>query len=171
MNYTYIEQLLERYWEGNSTLEEERILKSFFQQNNVPENLQPYADYFKYMASCDAMCLSPEFDKRFDSIISQEETSDVHVEAVVIPFRKRLMPFLQAAAAVAVTLTVGGAALKGLMNEDDIDYGSNLTSETYIQKEDVKQVIETAQRTLTAKADSIILDKETKTDVIEKQNE
>ena len=164
MNYTYIEQLLDRYWQGETTLEEERILKSFFEQNDVPESLKPYADYFKFLANGDEIHLSSDFDKRFDDIMAEENSSDVHVKALKIPFRKRLMPFLQAAAAVAVTLTVGGAALKGLMSEDELDYGSNLTSETYVKSDEVKHVIETAQRTMTAKADSIKVEPNTNID-------
>ena len=30
MDYKYITQLLERYWEGTTSLEEEQILKAFF---------------------------------------------------------------------------------------------------------------------------------------------
>ena len=33
MNYQYIEQLLERYWDCQTTLEEEQILRSFFKQD------------------------------------------------------------------------------------------------------------------------------------------
>ena len=29
MDYKYIEQLLERYWQGETTLQEENILRSF----------------------------------------------------------------------------------------------------------------------------------------------
>jgi len=155
LNYTYIEQLLNRYWEGETTLEEERILRSFFQQNEVQEDMQPYKDLFTLMNEDADIKLDSAFDKRFEDIIAEEEGKIVRAKAVVIPFRKRLMPFLQAAAAVAVTLTIGGAAMKSLMNEDDIDYGSNLTSETYVQKKDVQQVIETVQSTMTAKTDSI----------------
>ena len=36
MDYKYINQLLERYWECKTTLEEEQILRSFFSQLCVP---------------------------------------------------------------------------------------------------------------------------------------
>lgn len=171
MNYTYIEQLLERYWDGNTTLEEERILKSFFSQNDVPETLRPYADYFNCLAEDAEMRVSDDFDKRFENIIAEEEADDMKTKAIKVTFRHRIMPFLQAAAAVAVILTVGGAALRGLMSEEDIDYGDNLTSETYIQKEEVKQVLETVQRNMTAKADSIKFDQNTDAKVEKLQTE
>ena len=34
MDYKYIEQLLERYWEGETTLQEEAILRAFFSQED-----------------------------------------------------------------------------------------------------------------------------------------
>ena len=39
MDYRYIEQLMERYWEGETTLQEESILRTFFSQPDIPENL------------------------------------------------------------------------------------------------------------------------------------
>lgn len=42
MDYKYIEQLLERYWECETSLEEENILRTFFSQDNIPGDL-PYA--------------------------------------------------------------------------------------------------------------------------------
>ena len=41
MDYKYIEQLLERYWEAETSLEEERILQSFFAQKELPKHLAP----------------------------------------------------------------------------------------------------------------------------------
>jgi len=48
MDYKYIEQLLERYWECATTLEEEQILRTFFSQKDVPVVLLPYKDLFTY---------------------------------------------------------------------------------------------------------------------------
>ena len=165
MNYTYIEQLLERFWKGETSSEEERILKSFFEQNDVPQHMQADALYFSYLEASASEVLSSDFDKRFDAIIAEDDKSKLHVKAKVVKFRRRLMPFLQAAAAVAVVLTVGGAALKGLMNDDDIDFGNNLTSDTYLKADDVKHVIETAQKTMTAKADSIQMNNSPETEL------
>ena len=46
MDYKYIEQLLERYWQGETSLQEEAILRSFFSQPDIPESLQQYQALF-----------------------------------------------------------------------------------------------------------------------------
>ncbi|MFN4256692.1 MAG: hypothetical protein ACK4Q5_16950 [Saprospiraceae bacterium] len=46
MNYEQITALLERYWEGETSLEEERALKAYFAQPNVDARLQKFAPLF-----------------------------------------------------------------------------------------------------------------------------
>ena len=48
MDYKYINQLLERYWEGKTTLEEEQILRSIYSQLCVPEALAKFRPLFNY---------------------------------------------------------------------------------------------------------------------------
>ena len=160
MNYIYIEQLLERYWKGETTLDEEQILRSFFSQDNVPEHLMEYSDFFACTRECSHEHVSDDFDLRFADIIESEERErgqNVRMRAIRIPSRRRFIPLLKAAAAVALTLTVGEAALHGLMQTDRLQE-AELTSGTYVQADEVHQVIETVQRSMTAKADSISSD-------------
>ena len=44
MDYKYINQLLERYWRCETSIEEEDILKAFFSQKDVPVELLRYKD-------------------------------------------------------------------------------------------------------------------------------
>ena len=46
MDYKYINQLLERYWQCETTLQEEAILRAFFSQDDVPESLMQYKALF-----------------------------------------------------------------------------------------------------------------------------
>ncbi|SDG47511.1 HEAT repeat-containing protein [Dyadobacter soli] len=46
-----IEKLLEKYYDGETSLEEERALKQFFQSGQVPEHLQSHAAQFGYFAN------------------------------------------------------------------------------------------------------------------------
>lgn len=45
-----IEELLEKYWKCETTLEEEQSLKDYFAANDVPENLKETANLFQYFA-------------------------------------------------------------------------------------------------------------------------
>ena len=48
MDYKYITQLLDRYWAAETSIEEERILRAFFSQTEVPEELKQYRSLFVY---------------------------------------------------------------------------------------------------------------------------
>lgn len=46
MEYDKISQLLSAYFEGNTTLEEETLLREYFSSNEVSDDLRPYAPIF-----------------------------------------------------------------------------------------------------------------------------
>lgn len=50
MDSNRIEELLTRYWEGETTLEEETHLREYFSHNEVPEHLKETATLFQYFA-------------------------------------------------------------------------------------------------------------------------
>ena len=104
MDYKYIEQLLERYWRCETSLQEEEILRSFFAQERVPESLLPYKSLFSFVQEeKDENVLSDKFDAKILSLIDDEQP----VKAKVITMRQRLAPLFKAAAVVAIVLTLG----------------------------------------------------------------
>ena len=105
MDYKYIEQLLERYFQCESTLKEEEILRSFFSQEDVPVWLMKYQTLFAYEAEKEQL-LGDDFDERILEMIEQNEP----VKARVLTLTQRLKPLLKAAAVVAVLLTLVNAA-------------------------------------------------------------
>lgn len=106
MDYKYINQLLERYWECQTTLEEENILRAFFSQEDIPASLLQYRDLFLYEATePQTDVLGDDFDERILSMIGEEEP----VKARVISLKQRMMPLFKAAAVVAILLTLGNA--------------------------------------------------------------
>lgn len=113
MDYKYIEQLLERYFTAETTLQEEQILRSFFSQEDseMPENLRQYAPLFEAMVPEDA--LGDDFDER---LLAMTEEAPV-VEARVISLSQRLRPLFSAAAVVAILLTLAGALNLQLKSE------------------------------------------------------
>ena len=48
MELAQIEQVLNKYLEGNTSIAEEKELKSYFNSNNVASHLQPYKSMFGY---------------------------------------------------------------------------------------------------------------------------
>jgi hypothetical protein len=46
-----IEEILERYWEGESTLEEEKLLRTYFRSDTVSTEHLPYRDLFSFYAN------------------------------------------------------------------------------------------------------------------------
>ena len=103
MDYRYIEQLMERYWEGETTLQEESILRTFFSQPDIPENLRKFQPLFICELEKEEP-LGEDFDAR---ILEQIGEAPV---AKVVTLRNRLMPLFKAAAIVAIVLTLGNAA-------------------------------------------------------------
>ncbi len=105
MDYKYIEQLLERYFQCETTLKEEEILRSFFSQEDVPVWLLKYQTLFTYEASKEE-ALGDDFDERILAMIEQTQP----VKARVISITQQLKPLFKAAAIVAIVLTLGNAA-------------------------------------------------------------
>ena len=116
MDYKYIEQLLERYFQCETTLKEEDILRAFFAQEDVPVWLLKYQDLFNSQNRQDV--LGDDFDERMldmidkaeEACISPAASQSAPVKARTITLTQRLMPLCKAAAIVAIILTLGNAA-------------------------------------------------------------
>lgn len=104
MDYKYIEQLLERYWQCETTLQEEAILRTFFSQDDVPAELEQYKALFA--AQQHEEILGDDFDASILAMVGQE----AEPKAKVVTLTSRLMPLFRAAAVVAIILTLGNAA-------------------------------------------------------------
>ncbi len=112
MDYKYIEQLLDRYFECETSLEEEQILRAFFAQENVPVRLLPYRELFAEQTwHKQRECLGNDFDQKILAMLGEQEKADaVRVKAKTVSMNRRLRPFYKAAACVAVVLALGQAA-------------------------------------------------------------
>lgn len=107
MDYKYIEQLTERYFAAETTLSEEQILRSFFEQNHdtLPAELQQYAALFTALQPEEH--LGDDFDERLLAMTEEHDTPVV--KARVVSLADRLRPLFGAAAVVAILLTLGSA--------------------------------------------------------------
>lgn len=131
MDYKYIEQLLERYWAAETTLEEEGILRTFFSQKEIPAELEQYRDLFVYESKeMESRHLGDDFDERILAMMKEE--SQTTVKAREISLKQRLMPLFKAAAVVAIILTIGGAMRRpwdASWNDPRADYANSYSME------------------------------------------
>ncbi|MCF0244128.1 MAG: pyruvate ferredoxin oxidoreductase [Bacteroidaceae bacterium] len=113
LDYKYIEQLLDAYFEGQTTLEEEKILRAFFRQHDLPENLVQYRELFIYeQLETEEDRLGNEFDKKMMAMIAEETPAGKTSRIVRLhkTVAVALRPFFHAAAVVAVMVTIGTAS-------------------------------------------------------------
>ncbi len=120
MDYKYIEQLLERYWSCETTVEEETLLRDFYKQTNLPENLERYRSLFEFQNKQAELRLGEEFDEKILSNIDETVVKAKHNKFVY-----RLYPFYRAAAIVAVVFTLGLAV------QHSFSRGDNSVADTY----------------------------------------
>ena len=64
MDYKDIEQLLERYWQCETSVEEEATLRDFFSKEEVPAHLLRYKNLFVYQQVQQEVGLGEDFDAR-----------------------------------------------------------------------------------------------------------
>ena len=104
MDYKYIEQLVDCYFEGETTLEEEQILRKFFAQEELPEHLRQWQPLFREQYALSEAHLDASFDERILAL-----TGEYHVKAQPIPLRVRLRPLYRVAAFLAFAIVIGTA--------------------------------------------------------------
>jgi hypothetical protein len=84
MNFRQIEILLENYFNGETSLEDEKTLRRFFQQENIPKHLVSLKTQFEYFSSeHDHNYLDESFDKKLLKQINNNESCEKRF------FRKR----------------------------------------------------------------------------------
>lgn len=125
MDYKYIDQLLERYWKCETSLEEEEILRAFFSQEDIPARLLQYKDLFTYEQNEKKEdVLGEDFDQKIMSIIGEEQKP----KARIVPMHQRLKPLFKAAAVVAIFITLGNAAQMA-SDSDESNYNGEATEQ------------------------------------------
>ena len=104
MDYKDIEQLLERYWQCETSVEEESVLRDFFSKEEVPAHLLRYKNLFVY----------------------QQEIGRAHVWTPVtvrnlvcrLTLTGRFIPLFKAAAVIAIILSLGNVAQHSFSGDD-----------------------------------------------------
>lgn len=64
MNSDYIHILLERYWNCDTSVQEEQELRDFFTRDGLPAEFRQYLPFFSYIDEEQEVKLSDDFDER-----------------------------------------------------------------------------------------------------------
>ncbi|MEN0003264.1 MAG: hypothetical protein AAF798_03940 [Bacteroidota bacterium] len=98
MDYKQINGLLERYFEGQTSLEEEQQLQQYFAQAVIDERLQQFAPLFQFFEVEQTAALDEQFDARLLEAIEEQ--------AKVVPMRSTgrrvILRWLSRAAAIVL---------------------------------------------------------------------
>jgi hypothetical protein len=123
--YKHIEQLLERYWLCETSLEEENELRAFFAGEEAPGHLLPYKDLFVYQLEQRRITIGDDFDERLLKIEVPV------VRAKRITFTPRLIPLFKAVAVVAAVLSFGSVLQQSFFaDRDALDYNYDTYTDT-----------------------------------------
>lgn len=77
MNSRQIEILLERYFSGETSLEDEKVLKEFFHGKDIPLHLASLKEQFEFFSKeKEKEQLDLSFDDKIIELITKEETQD-----------------------------------------------------------------------------------------------
>lgn len=126
MDYRYIEQLLENYWECLTTPQEEQILRQFFSQKDIPASLLPYRDLFIAQEEMAAEHLGSDFDQRMmDMVEADKPLPRANNKRLFI----NLKPFMRAAASIAIVLTIGMAAEQSMHDDQGVQAPTGIVAE------------------------------------------
>jgi hypothetical protein len=111
MNTSQIETLLEKYYEGKTSLQEEKLLREYFCGRDIPVHLADHAPLFIYYAGAGTEKTNPALEKRIISTVEDLEITPSR------PRIRKLYPLMSIAATIillaAIIFTLRFEIMKG----------------------------------------------------------
>jgi hypothetical protein len=126
MEFNKMETLLEKYFEGETSIAEENELKNYFSSPNVAEHLEQYRPLFGYLAKA---------------------KEDKFTQKVSLNSKKQKVAWLSIAASIVVMLGIGTYSF---FNTNPVNKSSELG--TY---DDPKEAFEATQKALAMLSDNV----------------
>jgi len=93
MDYKNINHLLEKYWLGETSLQEEETLQQYFNHGNVATQLEQYKSLFQYFKEEQDVMIGDDFEKRLLEQIEKEQK--------VVPTKVRKLSWMTSIRAIA----------------------------------------------------------------------
>jgi hypothetical protein len=103
MDIKEIQVLLEKYFEGETTLGEDQALLDYFSGKNVDSKLRPFQQQFLLLRSGrEPLAFDPEFEKRMAGLVESEQEIPLHNN------KSRWFTRLAVAATIAILIGISG---------------------------------------------------------------
>ena len=132
-----IRKMLDRFYAGESTLEEERILQDYFSAARIPEELIPDRDLFRSLGSAaDSVVVPDGLNQKILAVLGEQEKKVIRTRRITV----FSLSGLAAGLLVVVALYVGY-----FKNNGGGRLASNQITDTYTDPQDA---YEEAKRTL-----------------------
>lgn len=107
----YIRVLLDKYWECQTSIEEEKTLQDFFSGKNIPEDLKYCIPIFAYRTETQQQCVSDNFETQLYEKLDALKTEDKKYVTIRI-----FLPALRVAASIALIIGIGFGIYKASMD-------------------------------------------------------
>ena len=118
----HIEELLQRYWLCETSVEEEARLRAFFSSADVPVHLCRYKAWFAYADECREEGLGEDFDAR---VLAAAGVPVVKAKRVTLT--SRFLPLFKAVAVVAVVVGLGGVVQRSFFADvEEVTIGDTI---------------------------------------------
>jgi hypothetical protein len=79
MNYKKIQELLDKYWNCETTLEEEEILRSYFSNEEVHDDFKEFEQLFRHFNEVKGSRVSNDFDERIFEKVKKRKAQRRHL--------------------------------------------------------------------------------------------
>lgn len=139
MDYKYIEQLLDKYWKGLTSVEEEKILQVFFKQDDVPDGMNIFKPLFHEMNQAKNIKTPKQAERKIREYINRRNT----VKAIPNNWKARLIPAFKAVAVAILAILIGKYLQNGIIEENNIADSNNMTTEEIISTSRKNEIAET----------------------------
>ena len=133
-----IEALIEKYWDGETSLEEETQLQFFFQGEVIPDHLKTYQAQFKDLATRKEVSWEGFSEDKLFGKLESEVNEAPEIKVVSMKPNNGQVWFWRAAAAVALIM-VGYFAGQGFKSDNEL---SEIQKEMAILKEMMIEKVE-----------------------------
>ena len=119
MNIEQIKSLLSRFYEGQTTPEEERLLADFFRREDVPEDLQEDKQLFLLLAQASDQEMPQDIAEEITAFVNNLGQTkiqplipeDKQRKGVIYRLKTPPKMWYRVAATVAILLTIGGGVI------------------------------------------------------------